>query len=162
MDLTSWVKLAAFAGAGLSMGLGAVGSGKGEGYAAMKACEGMGRQPGVADALLRAMLIGQAIAESTGIYGLVVALLLIFRARGLVDAHFMQIPAFISAGLCMGLGAMGPGFGLGLAAGHACEAIARNPETFSTILRNMLIGQAVTESTGIYALVVSLLLIYVV
>jgi len=62
----------------------------------------------------------------------------------------------------MGLGAMGPGFGLGLAAGHACEAIARNPETSTIILRNMLIGQAVTESTGIYALVVSLLLIFVV
>ncbi|MBW2581521.1 MAG: ATP synthase F0 subunit C [Deltaproteobacteria bacterium] len=160
MDLTVWVKLAAFLGAGLSMGLGAVGSGKGEGYAAMKACEGMGRQPGAADPLLRTMLIGQAIAESTGIYGLVVALLLIFRGFG--DVHFMQIPAFISAGLCMGLGAMGPGFGLGLAAGHACEAIARNPETSTIILRNMLIGQAVTESTGIYALVVSLLLIFVV
>ena len=154
------VKAAAFIGAGLSMGLGAVGSGKGEGYAAMKACEGMGRQPGAADPLLRTMLIGQAIAESTGIYGLVVALLLIFRGFG--DVHFMQIPAFISAGLCMGLGAMGPGFGLGLAAGHACEAIARNPETSTIILRNMLIGQAVTESTGIYALVVSLLLIFVV
>lgn len=160
MDLTVWVKLAAFLGADLSMGLGAVGSGKGEGYAAMKACEGMGRQPGAADPLLRTMLIGQAIAESTGIYGLVVALLLIFRGFG--DVHFMQIPAFISAGLCMGLGAMGPGFGLGLAAGHACEAIARNPETSTIILRNMLIGQAVTESTGIYALVVSLLLIFVV
>jgi len=160
MDLTVWVKLAAFVGAGLSMGLGAVGSGKGEGYAAMKAVEGMGRQPGVADHLLRTMLIGQAIAESTGIYGLVVALLLVFQ--GFTDVHFMQIPAFISAGLCMGLGAMGPGFGLGLAAGHACEAIARNPETSSIILRNMLIGQAVTESTGIYSLVVSLLLIFVV
>ena len=160
MDLTVWVKLAAFLGAGLSMGLGAVGSGKGEGYAAMKACEGMGRQPGAADPLLRTMLIGQAIAESTGIYGLVVALLLIFRGFG--DVYFLQIPAFISAGLCMGLGAMGPGFGLGLAAGHACEAIARNPETSTIVLRNMLIGQAVTESTGIYALVVSLLLIFVV
>ena len=160
MDLTVWVKLAAFLGAGLSMGLGAVGSGKGVGYAAMTAVEGMGRQPGAADPLLRTMLIGQAIAESTGIYGLVVALLLIFRGFG--DVHFMQIPAFISAGLCMGLGAMGPGFGLGLAAGHACEAIARNPETSTIILRNMLIGQAVTESTGIYALVVSLLLIFVV
>jgi F-type H+-transporting ATPase subunit c len=160
MDLTVWVKLAAFVGAGLAMGLGAAGSGIGEGYAAMKTCEGMGRQPGIANHLLRTMLIGQAIAESTGIYSLVVALLLIFR--GFDNVHFTQIPAFISAGLCMGLGAMGPGLGLGLAAGHACEAIARNPETSSIMLRNMLIGQAVTESTGIYSLVVSLLLIFVV
>jgi ATP synthase F0 subunit c len=160
MDLTDWVKVAAFLGAGISMGLGAIGSGKGEGYAAMKASEGIGRQPGVSDELMRTMLVGQAIAESTGIYALVVALLLIFQNFSAVT--FIQIPAFLSAGLCMGLGAMGPGVGLGVAAGHACEAIARNPETSGIILRNMLIGQAVTESTGIYALVVSLLLIYVV
>ena len=160
MELVHWVKLAAYFGAGISMGLGAVGSGMGEGYAAMKACEGMGRQPGVSDELLRTMLVGQAIAESTGIYALVVALLLVFQ--GFTAVNFIQIPAFLSAGLCMGLGAMGPGVGLGIAAGHACEAIARNPETSGTILRNMLIGQAVTESTGIYSLVVSLLLIFVV
>lgn len=160
MDLTFWVKLAAFAGAGISMGLGAVGSGMGEGYAGMKACEGMGRQPAVSDELLRTMLIGQAITESTGIYGLVVALLLVFQNFSVVN--FLDIPAFLSAGVCMGLGAMGPGVGLGLAAGHGCEAIARNPETSGIVIRNMLIGQAVTESTGIYALVVSLLLIFVV
>jgi len=89
-----------------------------------------------------------------------VALLLIFRGFG--GVRFMQIPAFISAGLCMGLGAMGPGFGLGWAAGHACEAIARNPETSTILLRHVLIALAVSESTGIYALVVVLLLIFVV
>ncbi len=46
MEVTDWVKVAAFVGAGLSMGLGAFGPGLGEGYVASKAAEGMGRQPG--------------------------------------------------------------------------------------------------------------------
>ena len=160
MELTDWVKLAAFVGAGLSMGLGAFGPGIGEGYAASKASEGMGRQPGAANELLRTMLVGQAVAESTGIYSLVVALLLLFQDFS--AAEFIQIPAFLSAGLCMGLGAMGPGIGEGWVAGSACEAIARNPETSPLIIRTMLVGQAVAESTGIYSLVVALLLIFVV
>ncbi len=77
--------------------------------------------------LLRTMLVGQAVAESTGIYALVVALLLLFQDFS--AASFIDIPAFLAAGLCMGLGAMGPGIGEGIVAGAACEAIARNPET---------------------------------
>ena len=160
MDVTDWVKLAAFIGAGLSMGLGAIGSGAGEGIVGSKACEGMGRQPAVADELLRTMLVGQAVAESTGIYSLVVALLLLFRDFSVV--RLIEVPAFLAAGLCMGLGAIGPGVGEGIVGGKACEAIARNPDTSPVIVRTMLVGQAVAESTGIYALVVSLLLIFVI
>ncbi|UCG19683.1 MAG: ATP synthase F0 subunit C [Deltaproteobacteria bacterium] len=160
MEITDWVKVAAFIGAGLSMGLGAFGPGLGEGYVASKASEGMGRQPGASNDLLRTMLVGQAVAESTGIYSLVVALLLLFQDFS--AAGFLDIPAFLAAGLCMGLGAMGPGIGEGIVAGAACEAIARNPETSPLIIRTMLVGQAVAESTGIYSLVVALLMIFVV
>lgn len=160
MDISQWAKVAAFLGAGMAMGFGAIGSGVGEGFAAKKACEGMGRQPSVADELLRTMLVGQAVAESTGIYSLVVALLLLFY--NFTGVRFIQIPAFFSAGLCMGLGAMGPGIGEGFTAGKACEAIARNPETAPLIIRTMLVGQAVSESTGIYSLVVALLMIFVI
>jgi F-type H+-transporting ATPase subunit c len=72
------VRAAALMGAGLAMGLGAIGPGVGEGFAAGKACEAMGRNPGEAGLLTRTMLVGQAVSESTGIYSLVVALLLIF------------------------------------------------------------------------------------
>jgi F-type H+-transporting ATPase subunit c len=106
------------------------------------------------------MLVGQAVAESTGIYSLVVALLLLFRDFSVV--RLIEIPAFLAAGVCMGLGAIGPGVGEGLVAGSACESIARNPETSSIVIRTMLVGQAVAESTGIYSLVVALLMIFVV
>lgn len=66
--------------------------------------------------------------------------------------------ALLGAGICMGLGAIGPGIGEGFAAGKACEGVSRRPEEYSTLFRTMLVGQAVTESTGIYALVIAFLL----
>jgi F-type H+-transporting ATPase subunit c len=76
-------------------------------------------------------------------------------------AHGLMLGgAFLGAGLCMGLGAMGPGLGQGFAAGRACEGISRRPDQAGALTRTMLIGQAVAESCGIYSLVVALLLIF--
>lgn len=69
-------------GAGLSM-LAGIGPGIGEGYAVGRACEAIGRQPESKKEVTSTMLLGCAIAESTGIYGLVIALLLIFVAPGM-------------------------------------------------------------------------------
>lgn len=77
-------------------------------------------------------------------------------------ADFIRAASFIGAGLAMGLGAIGPGIGEGFVGGKACEAIGRNPDEAGLLTRTMLVAQAVSESTGIYALVVALLLIFVV
>lgn len=77
-------------------------------------------------------------------------------------ADLVRAAAFIGAGIAMGLGAIGPGVGEGFAGGKACEAIGRNPEEAGLLTRTMLVAQAVAESTGIYSLVVALLLIFVV
>lgn len=76
--------------------------------------------------------------------------------------NLIKVGALIGAGICMGFGAIGPGIGEGFAAGKACEAIGRAPENAGLLTRTMLIGQAVSESTGIYALVVALLMLFVV
>ncbi|MEA1971723.1 MAG: ATP synthase F0 subunit C [Candidatus Cloacimonadota bacterium] len=68
--------------------------------------------------------------------------------------------ALLGAGISMGIGALGPGIGEGFVAGKACEGIARSPENATLLTRTMLIGQAVSESTGIYSLVIALLLIF--
>ena len=67
--------------------------------------------------------------------------------------------AYIGAGICMGVGAIGPAIGEGFVAGKTCESVARRPEEAGLLTRTMLIGQAVSESTGIYSLVVALLLL---
>ena len=73
------VRAGALIGAGICMAFGAIGPGIGEGFAAGKACEAIGRSPDEKAGLLtRTMLIGQAVSESTGIYSLVVALLMLF------------------------------------------------------------------------------------
>ena len=66
----------------------------------------------------------------------------------------------LGAGLCMGLGAIGPAIGEGNAVGKALEGMARNPETAGTLRTNMILGCAITETTGIYSLVISLLLMF--
>ena len=66
----------------------------------------------------------------------------------------------IAAGLCMGIGAIGPAIGEGNAVGKALEGMARQPEMAGTLRTNMILGCAVTETTGIYSLVVALLLIF--
>ena len=64
-------------GAGLAM-IAGIGPGIGEGYAVGKACEAIGRQPECKGTVTSTMLLGCAVAETTGIYGFVVALLLLF------------------------------------------------------------------------------------
>lgn len=83
-------------------------------------------------------------------------------ALEITGTEIIRAAALLGAGLAMGLGAIGPGIGEGFAAGKACEGIARAPEHANLLTRTMLVGQAVSESTGIYALVVALLLIFVV
>jgi F-type H+-transporting ATPase subunit c len=64
-------------GAGLAM-IAGIGPGIGQGYAAGKGAEAVGRQPGAQSDIVRTMLLGAAVAETTGIYGLIVAIILLF------------------------------------------------------------------------------------
>ncbi|MBQ4153108.1 MAG: ATP synthase F0 subunit C [Oscillospiraceae bacterium] len=66
----------------------------------------------------------------------------------------------IGAGLAM-IAGIGPGIGQGYAAGKAAEAVGRQPEAQGDILKTMLVGCAVAESTGIYGLVIAIILLFV-
>ncbi len=70
-------------GAGLAL-IAGIGPGIGEGYAVGKACEAIARQPESKGDVTSTMLLGCAIAETTGIYGFVTGLLLIFVAPGIL------------------------------------------------------------------------------
>ncbi|MBE0529045.1 MAG: F0F1 ATP synthase subunit C [Thermoleophilia bacterium] len=67
----------------------------------------------------------------------------------------------LGAGIAMGVGALGPGIGLGMLLGKAYESIARQPEVSSDIRTSMFIGIGVTEAVALYAFVVALILIFV-
>lgn len=66
----------------------------------------------------------------------------------------------LGAGLCMGIGAIGPAVGEGNAVSHALEGMARQPETSSNLRTNMILGCAITETTGIYSLLIAFLILF--
>ena len=66
----------------------------------------------------------------------------------------------IGAGIAM-IAGIGPGIGEGHAVAKACEAIGRQPECKGDVTTTMLMGCAIAETTGLYALVIAILLIFV-
>lgn len=67
---------------------------------------------------------------------------------------------YLAAAICMGLGSIGPALGEGYAVSKALESMARQPEMANDLRTNMILGCAVTETTGIYSLVVALLILF--
>ena len=67
----------------------------------------------------------------------------------------------LAAGLSMGLGAIGPGIGIGILGYGAVQAVARNPEARGQIFTNMIFAIALAEAVAIYALVVAIILLFV-
>ncbi|MFO7840268.1 MAG: ATP synthase F0 subunit C [Desulfosalsimonadaceae bacterium] len=151
---------AALLGAGLSTGLAAIGSGAGGGLAAGASCEGIARQPESIGNVTTTMLVGQAVSQTPAIFGLLISFILLFRTFP-ESASLSAAMAPLGAGLCMGFGGIGPGIGNGLTAEEAVRWVARNLEFTGGLTRTMLVGQAVAQSTAIYAMVVSLVLIFV-
>ena len=77
-------------GAGLAL-IAGIGPGIGEGNAVAKACETIGRQPESRGSVTSTMIMGCAIAETTGLYGLVIGILLIFVAPGIFTGVFKDV-----------------------------------------------------------------------
>jgi F-type H+-transporting ATPase subunit c len=69
--------------------------------------------------------------------------------------------AQLGTALAIGLGAIGPGIGVGLVGAKAMEAIGRNPEAADIVRTNMILGMAFAEAIAIYALVVALIIKFV-
>jgi F-type H+-transporting ATPase subunit c len=75
-----------------------------------------------------------------------------------MDAEAMK---WIGAAIAIGAGALGPGIGIGLLGMGAMQALGRNPEARGPIMTNMILAIAFAEAVAIYALIVSILLIFV-
>lgn len=66
----------------------------------------------------------------------------------------------MAAGLAIGLGALGPGIGIGMLAARAMDALGRNPEAAGPIQQNMILAIAFVEAIAIYALVVAVIILF--
>ncbi len=75
-----------------------------------------------------------------------------------MDSQGLQ---YIAMALAIGLGALGPGLGIGILAAKAMEAMGRNPEAASKIQTAMILAIVFAEAIAIYALVVALIIRFV-
>lgn len=75
------------------------------------------------------------------------------------EIEWVKVAAYIAAGLCMSIGTIGPACGLGFIGGKACESIGKKPEGASSIFKVMIMPLILVESTAIYALLISVLLL---
>ena len=71
-----------------------------------------------------------------------------------------ETAAKLAAGIAMGVGAVGPGIGIGIAVRGAMEAIGRNPEAANEIRNTLIIGVGLAEAIAIYSLLIAILLIF--
>ena len=72
-----------------------------------------------------------------------------------------QIARYIGAGIAIGVGAIGPGLGIGMAVRGAMEALGRNPEAAGDIRTTLIIGAGLAEAVAIYAFVIAIIILFV-
>lgn len=78
----------------------------------------------------------------------------------MTDLAIIAAISIFTAGLAVGLGAIGPALGEGRAAASALSAIAQQPDAASTLSRTLFVSLAMIESTAIYCFVVAMILIF--
>ncbi len=159
-DKKALVLAASAIGAGIAM-IAGIGPGIGQGYAAGKGAEAVSRNPKGRKQSTMVMLLGAAVAETSGILALVVALILLYgNPLVQIEGHPLIIAtSAIAAGIAM-IAGIGPGVGQGYAAGKGTEAVGKRPRLQSPVIRTMFLGQAVSQAGGIFALIISLTLIF--
>lgn len=81
-------------------------------------------------------------------------------ATGFEHVDWVRASALLSAGICMGIGALGPAIGQGFIGGKACEAIGNKPEGAGVIMRAMLSACVFAETSSVYCLLIAMLLLF--
>jgi len=73
----------------------------------------------------------------------------------------VAMASVLAAGLTIAIGSVGTALGQGRAVAQALQSIAQQPDEANTITRTLFVGLAMIESTAIYCLVISIILIFV-
>lgn len=135
-------------GAGLSIGLAGFWVVIGQGILTYRAMSVMGKNPNLVTFFLTVTILWVALIESSAIYGLVVALSILWKAS-------LTTGAAIGAGIAMGVTGMGCGMGQWILVSSALDAINRNPDNKTKMMAFMILFAALLEVIAIYGLVVS-------
>jgi ATP synthase F0 subunit c len=170
MISAAWFDVSVAAVAGLAIGAGVILPAIGQAHAATRAIEAIARQPDEADTISRNLYVGLAMIESLALYVLIVALVLLFAnplkddvnraiAQGDPAFWFLTVSSIVAM-LTITLGTALAAVGQGRVTGAALTAIAEQPEARNQISTALFISLALLESLALYALIVSLILLF--
>jgi F0F1-type ATP synthase membrane subunit c/vacuolar-type H+-ATPase subunit K len=127
-------------------------------YPAQQACLSIARQPFFSQKILRFMLITQSVIQTPVISGFIIAMFI--RSEAAHATTYNESIRLLASGLCIGLGSIGPALGLGYFARTACHSISVNRDAYPQLLSFTLVSQAIIETSVIFALVISILILF--
>ena len=127
---------------------------------ARAACLAVARQPFFSQQIIRFMLITLSLLQTPIIFGLIVALFI--RGQAASIETMRDSLRLIASGLCIGLGSIGPAIGLAYFSQAACNGLGVNRSSYRQIFSFTLISQAIIETPIIFALIVSIALLFLV
>ncbi len=138
-----------YVGAGLAIGLAVLGVSLWQWMLARVSVDILWKNPKLMSTLRIYTIIGIALVESSAIYGLLMAMKILWTT-------WLDWLQAVWAGLAIWLTAFGAGYGEGKLVAWALEAVNRNPENKATVLQFMMLFAAMIEAGAIYGLLVTM------
>jgi len=145
--------------AGLCVGIGGIGPSIGLARFAQQASRALGLCKEAYERILSFSLVSQTLIETPLIFALVISLIIFFVIPPLDDTQLLTGIGTLAAALAAGLGTLGTGISSGAVAGAVCEKLATD-ETAKALPRTSMFAQALIETTTIYAILVSLTILF--
>jgi F0F1-type ATP synthase membrane subunit c/vacuolar-type H+-ATPase subunit K len=125
---------------------------------ARAACIAVTRQPFYVDKIIRFMIICISLMQTPIIFGLIISLIIISQLDTIL--YWQDVLRIIGAGTAIGLGSIGPSIGLGMFTKQVCLSLGIRRKSYDTLFSFSLMRIAVIETPLIFALVISLLLLF--
>lgn len=145
--------------AGICVGVGSIGPSLGLAYFTQQATRAVGFNKNAYERILSFSLISQTLIETPLIFALFVALMFFFVLPPLGEHDYMMGIGAIAAAISTGLGTIGVGISSGVVAGAICRPLAQDPAN-SVLMRASMFAQALIETCAIYAILVSLAILF--
>jgi F-type H+-transporting ATPase subunit c len=144
---------------GLCIGIGSIGPAIGLSIFSKEALNSLGKNSKIYNKLLSFTFISEALIETPIIFCLIIAITLLFIIPHTPTDNPIHGIIFLAAGLCTGLGTLGAGISSGITAAAACKQIGNAPESYNVLSRTSILAQSLIETTVLYTLILSLLMI---
>lgn len=144
-------------GIALALGIGGAIAGTLSCLPARQACLSIARQPFLTNKIQLLMGITQSLMQTPIIFGLIISLFILKQLESITQLS--DSFRFIGAGLCIGIGSVGPVIGLARLSEEACKSVGINRSAFSKVLSFTVVSAALIESAIIFCLVIALFLL---